>query len=246
MLDGSKPKRAVGYLWDGANHGLGQALTIVLPLLALTWINVRGIKAGAVTAVVLSLGKTLPLLLLVVVGFFAVSWKRIFPVPVPESGNFTKAALLVLYAYSGFENTSAPAGEFRNPKRDVPFALLIVQIADRHGDLHAGPVGRDRPHPQPGRLRHAAGRRGAGNHGAGGRMAPDARGGAVGARHEQQYDSVRAALSLRAGAGRAALPRVFARVHPRYHTPYVAIVTQSASRRPLTVSGTFGSSWNCR
>jgi basic amino acid/polyamine antiporter, APA family len=120
--------RAVGYLWDGANHGLGQALTIVLPLLALTWINVRGIKAGALTAVVLSLGKTLPLLLLVGVGIFAVSWKRVFPVPAPESGNFTKAALLVLYAYSGFENTPAPAGEFRNPKRDVPFALL-VQIA---------------------------------------------------------------------------------------------------------------------
>ena len=50
--------RAVGYLWDGANHGPGQALTIVLPLLALTWINVLGIKSGARTAVVLALGKT--------------------------------------------------------------------------------------------------------------------------------------------------------------------------------------------
>ena len=48
--------------------------------------------------------------------------------PTPESGNFTKAALLVLFAYAGFENTSAPAGEFKNPQRDVPFAL-IVQIA---------------------------------------------------------------------------------------------------------------------
>ena len=38
-----------------------------------------------------------------------------------------KAALLVLFAYAGFENTSAPAGEFKNPKRDIPFAL-IVQI----------------------------------------------------------------------------------------------------------------------
>ena len=60
--------RAVGYLWDGANHGLGQALTIVLPLAGLTWINVRGIKSGARTAVILSFGKTVPLALLVVVG----------------------------------------------------------------------------------------------------------------------------------------------------------------------------------
>ena len=48
--------------------------------------------------------------------------------PAPDAGNFTKAALLVLFAYAGFENTSAPAGEFKNPQRDVPFAL-IVQIA---------------------------------------------------------------------------------------------------------------------
>ena len=35
--------------------------------------------------------------------------------------------LLLLFAYAGFENTAAPAGEFKNPRRDVPFAL-IVQI----------------------------------------------------------------------------------------------------------------------
>ena len=34
----------------------------------------------------------------------------------------------MLFAYAGFENTAAPAGEFKNPQRDVPFAL-IVQIA---------------------------------------------------------------------------------------------------------------------
>ena len=38
-----------------------------------------------------------------------------------------EAALLLLFAYAGFENTAAPAGEFKNPRRDVPFAL-IAQI----------------------------------------------------------------------------------------------------------------------
>ena len=65
--------------------------------------------------------------LFVVVGIFFVSWDRVFPVPMPERANFVKAALLVLFAYAGFENTPAPAGEFVNPKRDIPFAL-IVQI----------------------------------------------------------------------------------------------------------------------
>jgi basic amino acid/polyamine antiporter, APA family len=217
--------RAVGYLWDGANHGLGQALTIVLPLLALTWINVRGIKAGALTAVVLSLGKTLPLLLLVGVGIFAVSWKRVFPVPAPESGNFTKAALLVLYAYSGFENTPAPAGEFRNPKRDVPFALLVqIAIVTAIYTLvqlvaigTVPDLGRSQtPLADAGRLLLGP---------AGGFLLTI---GAVLSVLGTNNNTVLAGPRyLYALAENGRLPRAFARIHPRYRTPHVAILTQS-------------------
>src|SRR5690625_7189061 len=41
-------------------------------------------------------------------------------------GNFAEAALLLLFAYAGFENTPAVAGEYKNPKRDVPFAMLTM------------------------------------------------------------------------------------------------------------------------
>ena len=55
--------RAVGYLWPAARGGVGKWATIVLPLLVLTWINDRGVKSGARTAVVLAWGKVLPLVL---------------------------------------------------------------------------------------------------------------------------------------------------------------------------------------
>jgi amino acid transporter len=217
--------RAVGYLWDGANHGLGQALTIVVPLLGLTWINVRGVKSGARTAVVLSFGKTLPLLLLVAVGVFAISWDRVFPVPMPDSGNFTKAALLVLFAYAGFENTAAPAGEFKNPQRDVPFALVVqialvtaiytlvqlvaigtipnlgqsqTPLADA-GRLLLGPVG-------------------------GFLLTLGAVLSVLGTNNNTVLAGPRYLYAL-AETGR--LPRVFAKIHPRYRTPYVAILTQT-------------------
>ena len=32
---------------------------------------------------------------------------------------------MLLFAYAGFENTAAAAGEFKDPRRDVPFALLV-------------------------------------------------------------------------------------------------------------------------
>ncbi len=217
--------RAVGYLWDGANHGLGQALTIVVPLLGLTWINVRGVKSGARTAVVLSLGKTLPLLLLVAAGVFAISWNRVFPVPTPDSGNFTKAALLVLFAYAGFENTAAPAGEFKNPQRDVPFALvvqiaLVTAIYTLVQLVAIGTIPNLGQSPTP--LADA------------GRMLLGPIGGflltlgavlsVLGTNNNTVLAGPRYLYAL-AETGR--LPRVFAKIHPRYRTPYVAILTQT-------------------
>src|ERR1043166_7309735 len=35
----------------------------------------------------------------------------------------------MLFAYAGFENLGVPAGEYKNPRRDLPFALLIGILA---------------------------------------------------------------------------------------------------------------------
>lgn len=217
--------RAVGYLWDGANHGIGQALTIVLPLLALTWINVRGVKSGARTAVFLAFGKVVPLLVLVAVGIFAVNWDRVFPVPMPEAGNFTKAALLVLFAYAGFENTAAPAGEFKNPQRDIPFALIvqIVIVTAIYTLVQLVAIGTipnlgqsPTPLADAGRLLLGP---------AGGLLLTV---GAVlsvlGTNNNTVLAGPRYLYAL-AESGR--LPRVLAQIHPRYRTPYVAILTQT-------------------
>ncbi len=225
--------RAVGYLWDGANHGAGQAATIFLELALLTWINVRGVKSGARTAVFLAFGKLVPLVILVAVGLFAIDWSRIFPVPAPASGNFTKAALLVLFAYAGFENTAAPAGEFKNPKRDVPFAL-IVQIAivtaiytlvqlTAMGTLPDLGVSKT-PLADAGRLLLGP---------VGGLLLTvGAALSVLGTNNNTVLAGPRYLYALAEG-GR--LPRVFAKIHPRYRTPYVAILTQSGIALGLIV-----------
>jgi amino acid transporter len=218
--------RAVGYLWPGARSGVGQYATIVLPLLVLTWINVRGVKSGARTAVVLAWGKVLPLVLFVAVGIFFVDWSRVFPVPMPERANFMKAALLVLFAYAGFENTPAPAGEFLNPKRDVPFAL-IVQIAIVTAIYTSvqlvamGTVANLGSSPTP--LADAAA------------MMMGPVGGflltlgavlsVLGTNNNTVLAGPRYLYAL-SEMGR--LPPVFSKIHPRYRTPYVAIITQTA------------------
>jgi len=217
--------RAVGYLWEGANHGLGQALTIVLPLAGLTWINVRGIKSGARTAVILSFGKILPLALLVGVGVFAISWNRVFPVPMPEGKNFTKAALLVLYAYAGFENTAAPAGEFKNPRRDVPFALItqIALVTAIYTLVQLVAIGTIPNLGQSQTPLADAGRLLLGPVG-GFLLTLGAALSVLGTNNNTVLAGPRYLYAL-AETGR--LPRVLAKIHPRYRTPHVAILTQS-------------------
>ena len=228
--------RAVGYLWPAARSGVGQWATIVLPLLALTWINVRGVKSGARTAVVLAWGKVVPLVLFVAVGLFWVDWNRVFPVPMPERANFMKAALLVLFAYAGFENTPAPAGEFLDPKRDVPFALImqiviVTAIYTAVQLVAIGTVPNLGSSPTP--LADAAA------------MMLGPVGGLIltlgavlsvlGTNNNTVLAGPRYLYAL---AEMGKLPAVFAKIHPRYRTPYVAILTQTGVALLLMLTGT--------
>ena len=228
--------RAVGYLWPAARSGVGQWATIVLPLAVLTWINVRGVKSGARTAVVLAWGKVVPLVLFVAVGLFWVDWNRIFPVPMPERANFMKAALLVLFAYAGFENTPAPAGEFLDPKRDVPFALImqiviVTAIYTAVQLVALGTVPNLGASPTP--LADAAA------------MMIGPVGGLIltlgavlsvlGTNNNTVLAGPRYLYAL---AEMGKLPAVFGKIHPRYRTPYIAILTQTGVALLLMLTGT--------
>jgi amino acid transporter len=115
--------QVLGFLWPLARSGPGRALAIGVPLVLLTAINVAGVKAGARTAATLLLFKLVPLVVFIAFGLPAISRSRLFSPAVPGA-RLGEVALLLLFAYAGFENTGAAAGEFRDPKRDVPFALL--------------------------------------------------------------------------------------------------------------------------
>jgi len=228
--------RAVGFLWEGARSGAGKWATILLGLAVLTAVNVRGVKSGARTAVLLTWGKLLPLALFVAVGIFAVDWSRVFPVPTPERANFGKAALLVLFAYAGFENTAAPAAEFRNPRRDVPFALIVMiaLVTAVYTSVQLVAIGTipnlgASPTPLADAAKQMMGPIG------GFLLTLGAALSVLGTNNNTILSGPRYLYAL---AETGALPRVFAKVHPTYHTPHVAILTQSGLAAALMLTGT--------
>ena len=114
----------LAFFAPGANTGPWRALIIVVVVIVLALINIVGVRTTATVTNVLTAGKLLPLLLLVSVGAFFVNPQSYSFDVTPTYQSFSQAALLLLFAYMGFEGAVIPTGEMRDPRRDLPFSLL--------------------------------------------------------------------------------------------------------------------------
>ncbi len=104
---------------------------ILVSLGILTAIHYVGVRYGAASIYFFTFGKLIPLVGFIVVALIA--WKH-NPIPasmaLPGPGtDWSGAALFMLFAYAGFENMGVPAGEFRNPRKELPRALLVGTLA---------------------------------------------------------------------------------------------------------------------
>ncbi len=124
---------ALALFYPNLKTGAPRAMVIIVTILALAVIHFLGVRYGAASIYIFTFGKLVPL-----IGFIILSlvvWKSnpipaSFTLPGPDT-QWVDAALFMLFAYAGFENLGVPAGEFKNPRRDLPLALLsgIAAIA---------------------------------------------------------------------------------------------------------------------
>lgn len=118
-------------LYPPFGTGAWRAAIILGTLLILGAIHYVGVRYGAASIYVFTFGKLIPLVGFIVVALIA--WRH-NPIPasltIPGAGtHWNEAALFMLFAYAGFENMGVPAGEFKNPRRDLPRALLVGTLA---------------------------------------------------------------------------------------------------------------------
>ncbi len=122
---------ALALLQPSLGQGAARHAIITAIILILAAIHFIGVRYGAASIYVFTLGKLVPLVGFIIVALLA--WKS-NPIPgsfvLPGAGtNWTEATLFMLFAYAGFENLGVPAGEFKNPRRDLPLALLAGTLA---------------------------------------------------------------------------------------------------------------------
>jgi APA family basic amino acid/polyamine antiporter len=122
---------SLALFWPSLKEPAPRAAIIAGSLLILGAIHFVGVRYGAASIYVFTWGKLIPLVGFIIVALLA--WRN-NPIPasltLPGAGTkWNDAALFMLFAYAGFENMGVPAGEFRNPRKDLPMALLAGTFA---------------------------------------------------------------------------------------------------------------------
>jgi amino acid transporter len=118
----------LGYFWTAATDGFWRALVIVTVVAVLAAINLLGIRQAAIVSNVSTIGKLVPIIIFIGAGLFFLNPQAFTPGPTPDTGAFSQSVLLLVYAFTGFEMASIPAGEVRDPQRNLPRALIIALV----------------------------------------------------------------------------------------------------------------------
>jgi basic amino acid/polyamine antiporter, APA family len=109
--------------------GVGRFVAITLAVGGLAVLNVYGVRGASSAVNLLTVAKLVPLTIFVGVGLFFIDTSRVTFFSLPEMGSLRQGALLLVFAYGGFENANIPGEEALNPRRHVPFALLTTIAA---------------------------------------------------------------------------------------------------------------------
>jgi amino acid transporter len=229
---------SVGVFWQSFSAGLPRALLLVALFSMLAVVNVRGIKPGIRLIEAITAAKLLPLLALIAIGVFSLN-PEFLTAPLPTISQVGQVSIVLLFAFVGVEVALTPSGEIRDSASTVPRAILsalsiatLMYLAIQ--TVAQGVLGPELPMFKEAPLAETAGRL-LGNIG---RLMLLA-GGTISIFGYVAGDMLGTPRALLALARDGVLPRSLARVHPRYHTPAMAIVVYAVIVAALAISSTF-------
>lgn len=230
---------AIAVAVPALSGGVARTLAFVLLFGGLAAVNIRGVRQGTRVALTATVAKLLPLLLLVAVGVFAVQRPNLAWTGWPSIEQLGAGTLLLFFAFGGVESALTPSGEIRDPARTVPRAILgatgaIVLLYIAIQFVAQGVLGSELANGSPTPLADVA-QRIAGGAGRSVVVACTAIAG-FGVLAGDMIASPRALLTV---SESGMLPGAVSRIHPRFHTPWIAIACYGVVALLLTLSGGF-------
>ena len=118
---------ALSWIVPSLNDPWSVAMVAIGTTIAITAVNLRGVRAAGAFAVVTVAIRILPLLAVIVAVLLMKARHQplapFAPTPI-TTDNLATAVTLTLFAIIGFETGTAPVGKVRNPTRTIPLALM--------------------------------------------------------------------------------------------------------------------------
>jgi amino acid transporter len=228
---------SLGYYWPALRGGTPRAAVVTLIIAVIAAINIRGIRQSSIVVNLLTIGKLVPLLVFIAVGLFAIDPSRLATGQPLTLSDAAASGLLLIFGFGGYEVVPVVAGETREPRRAVPFALIVTigcvtAIMTLAQVVALGTLPELASSSTP--LVSAA----AVFMGAGG-AALMIFGATVSASGNNMGQALSGTRNLFALAEHGDIPAFFGRVHPRFRTPVTAVVVTAALSLVLALSGRY-------
>ena len=228
---------ALGFYWPTLTTGAARSLLITGIIVVLAAINIRGIRQSSFVVNFLTAGKLIPLVIFIAVGLFHIDWGRLAQPASISTSQLSTSALLLIFAFGGYEVVPVPGGETKDPRKAIPFALIMTivivtaimtlaqlvalgtlptlatsktPLADA-ASLFMGPLG----------------------------AAMITLGAVMSTSGNNMGQALSGSRNLYALAEQGDLPRFFGYVHPRFRTPLNAILVTAGVSLVLALSGSF-------
>jgi len=230
----------LSFFVPGVNQGTMRVFALTTLVVAFTGLNIRGVRNTTLFNDAITISKLIPLAVLAVVGLFFIQPERLALGPPPPVSQFSAAVLLLAFAFSGFEMAVIPAGEAQDPNKHAPFALLagIAIVAVLYMLIQVVSIGTLPELATSARPLADAAQKMFGTAGA----AFISLGALVSISGTLNVTVMVSSRLPFAMARRDQLPRMFAWLHPRFHTPSLSILVSAVVMLVFTLQGSFISS----
>lgn len=216
-----------------------RAIFFILIFGGFAFINILGVKHGDNFVKINTLIKLIPLTLLIVLGVFHCQTQNLTWNTFPNISSLGEASLLLFFAFAGGEASLNVSGELKNPKKVVPLGILsgmgaVVLFYMLIQTIAQGVLGNQLIVQKQAPLAAVA------------NVVLGSFGSTlmvIGAAFSMFAALSGSVLSyprvLFAGANKGWLPKFTAKIHPKYATPYIAIIVYALLDFIFSISGGF-------
>ncbi|WP_336517132.1 APC family permease [Pollutibacter soli] len=108
------------------SEGFARSVLFFVILTVITLINIYGTSIGVLFLKVVTVFKILPLLALIVFGIQYIDLQHLRIGTMPSIQMFGDTALILFFAFAGFETSLNVSGEIKNPQRTIPVSLITA------------------------------------------------------------------------------------------------------------------------